>query len=123
MKQLIVSIGIVALLWGATTQARSCREEPERCPVLRWICTEPVPLSGQNYVYHQASITSTLFTSADNLMVTEHFCSGTPRLTCREQRSQGRWYLYPKIPQGQLVNQVNGQIILVNCTEYNENVL
>lgn len=120
MRQFILSVGMGVLLFSAFAEARSCRDEPERCPVLRWICTEPASLNVQNYIYLSATIKSSLFTSADSLIVKEHFCSRTSQLICRERNSRERWYLYPRAPKGQLVNQMTGQKINVNCTEYNE---
>ena len=122
MKQLILSVVTGAFLWSAFAEARSCRDEPERCPVLRWYCVQPIPQGVQDFMYLSATITSSLFTSRDHLTVKERFCSGVP-LTCHEQTSQGRWHLYPRTPQGQLLNKLNGQKVLVNCTEYNKNAL
>lgn len=120
MRQLILSVGIGALLFSASAEARSCRDEPERCPILRWNCIEPVSLNAQNYTYLSATITSSFFSSTNSLIVKEHFCSRTPQLICRERNSQERWYLYPRAPNGQLMNQMTGQKIILNCSEYKE---
>jgi len=120
--KLLAAILPLMTLWGHFSEARSCRDEPERCPVLRWICNQPVAVNAQNYMYLSATITSSLF-SGDSLSVKERFCYRSPQLSCREQNSQGKWQLFPGDPKGHLVNILNGQKILVHCTKHNGGIL
>lgn len=117
--KIIAILLTISGLWSILAEARSCRDEPERCPVTRWVCTQPVPANLTNYSYLQAVVTNSMFTG-DTMTVTENFCRGVP-LTCREQKRHDQWYFYPQVPQGRLVSKANGQQIILNCTEYNRN--
>ena len=111
---LIFSIGIV--LWSDLAESKTCRDEPERCPVIRWSCSQAVPKNTPSYTYFSAKITSSLF-DGDSLTVTENHCVQSSQLNCQQRNNQG-WILYPQVPQGQLVSQVTGQRVIVNCNEY-----
>lgn len=117
MKETILSLLLATLFGTVSAEARSCHDEPERCPILRWSCVEQTPSYSNNYVYLSAIITNSIFTG-DSLLVTAHFCSGRP-VSCRQQKSEARWSLYPAIPQGYLLNKQNGQRVIVNCNEHN----
>ena len=121
MMRIVFSIFMGTLLLSALAEARSCQDEPERCPVLRWSCVEPALTHAENFVYLSATITNSIF-NGDSLVVNEHFCTGRPA-NCREQKSVGRWTLYPATPQGLLKNQQNGQQVIVNCKYYNRSEL
>ena len=118
MKKIILSTVIGIAFSSAFAEGRSCRDEPERCPVLRWICTQPATGNAQTYTYLSATITNSFF-AGDSLSVNKNLCNRSPYLNCREQSMQEKWYLYPGVPQGQLINSLNGQKIIVNCTKHN----
>lgn len=117
MKQIILSMIFGTVLWSTLVEARTCRDEPERCPVIRWSCSQPVPENAVSYTYFSAVITSSMF-SGDFVVVKENQCVQSRHLNCQERNSQ-EWTLYPQIPQGQLVNQMSGQRIIVDCHKYN----
>ncbi|MNJ96715.1 hypothetical protein D3C87_144460 [compost metagenome] len=117
MSKTILSLLLTTLFVVDFAEARSCQDEPARCPILRWSCAQRTWPDAQNFVYLSATTTYSLFTG-DSLIVKEHFCSGKP-LYCREQTSEGRWTLYPATPQGYLQNQQSGQKVVVNCSEHN----
>lgn len=118
MTQIILFMTLGIFLWGAgPAEARTCRDEPERCPVTLWSCSQPLPKNVASYSYFSAVVTGSVF-GENSVTVKEHSCIRSQTLTCQERNAQ-EWILYPQIPQGQLVNQISGQRIAVDCRKYN----
>lgn len=120
MNKVLLMIAMLLNYSGA--QARSCRDEPERCPVLRLSCIERYTESNRSsYTYLAASLYDSLF-SGTSVRVSESQCVRTNILSCTGTELKGRWDIYKSTNQYFLVNLSNRKTYPLDCSVKNEDI-
>lgn len=121
MKKIYIIIAI--LLTYASVQARSCRDEPERCPVVRLSCIEQnVDHNKDTYTYITASLYDSLY-SGTSVRVGENLCVRTHILTCTQNELKGSWEIYKSKEEYNLLRLNDRRIYPLECKVNNENNL
>jgi hypothetical protein len=118
MKKIFLMI--VALLTFAEAQARSCQDEPERCPILRLSCVERIEGGGRSsYSYLSAALYDSIL-SGSSVRVNESRCVRTNVLTCTSTELIGNWEIYKSTNQYTLVNFSSRKTFLLDCQEFRD---
>jgi hypothetical protein len=108
MKSILITFVLGTNFLGSLSQARSCRDEPERCPVRVMSCSHHSAMK-----ILTASVYSSLF-SGYSVQVFESICIDR---NCRQQKVNGNFRVSGANGGYVLVNQSTGATYSLLCTK------
>ncbi len=111
MKKVSIVLILGSLLFSSLSYARGCKDEPERCPVLKMTCSSRV--SADKFL--SAAIYESLF-SGEVVRVSETVCAQSGCLT---QTLAGSFEIHPTGQSHTLINKVTGETFSIQCSSVN----